>query len=136
MWFGQKYFTYIPKEALLSFQNGFETIELEDGSLRITLYEKIGYYDNPENRKIQWDFRRKVGMDHVAHQLLEEPIIDEFPDPSIQINTENLQHGGIRGITYYFNNFKEVVPRSKATSKYSYEVDCNGDILWSEIVKI
>ncbi|MFS0556076.1 hypothetical protein [Brevibacillus sp. 179-C9.3 HS] len=79
---------------------------------------------------------RQVGIDEVAHQLLNEPIEIENPDPAIEIITGNLQHGGARGITYYYNDKKEVVSRSKATARYSYEVNKNGEIVWSETKKL
>ncbi|NDI33803.1 hypothetical protein [Chengkuizengella sediminis] len=132
MWFGEQYFQYIPKEVLLNFNSGYETIELEDGLVRITLYENMWEYEKAENREIQWKFRKQVGMDEVAHQLKNKHIKKENPNPAIQILTENLKHGGVRSVIYYFNDNKEVVPKSEATNIYSYEVDENGKVIWSE----
>ncbi|MDQ0899379.1 hypothetical protein [Paenibacillus sp. V4I7] len=70
MWFGNEYFNFISKESLLAFRDGFETKELEDGSVVITLYDDIWDFNNPENRDIQWSFRKKLGIDDVAHDLL------------------------------------------------------------------
>ncbi|MFS1514418.1 hypothetical protein VQL36_18610 [Chengkuizengella sp. SCS-71B] len=132
MWFGEQYFQYIPKEVLLNFKGGYETTELETGLIRITLYEDMWEYDKVENREIQWQFRRQVGMDEVAHLLKDKRVKIENLNPAIEILTENLQHGGIRGVTYYINENKEVVPKSEATRRYSYEVDERGNVIWSE----
>ncbi|MFS0556072.1 hypothetical protein [Brevibacillus sp. 179-C9.3 HS] len=136
MWFGQKYFQYIPKDILLNFKDGYESIELSNGGVRVTLYDNFWEYDKPENREIQWSFRRHVGMDEVAHQLLNETIEIENPDPAIEVITDNLQDGGIREITYYYNDKKEAVSRSKATARYSYELNKSGEIVWSETKKL
>ncbi|KZE42254.1 hypothetical protein AV540_25650 [Brevibacillus parabrevis] len=136
MWFGHQFFQYIPKDVILNFKDGYETQELTNGSVRITLYEDMCDYEKTENREIQWKFRRQVGMDEVAHQLEGQPIVVENPDPAIEIFTKDLQHGGARGITYYFNNEKEVVPKSKATESHSYEFDQYGEVIWSEVKKL
>jgi hypothetical protein len=136
MWFGAQYFKYIPKEVLINFKGGYQTLELEDGSVRITLYESIWDYEKPENRVIQWNFRRQVGIDEVAHQLEGEPFLKETPDPAIEIFTEDLQHGGVRGIKYYYNDEKEVVPKSRATEVHYYEFDQSGEVVWSEVKKL
>lgn len=79
---------------------------------------------------------RQVGIDEVAHQLLNEPIEIENPDPAIEVITDNLQDGGIREITYYYNDKKEAVSRSKATARYSYDLNKSGEIVWSETKKL
>lgn len=68
MWFGHKYFSFIPKDKLLAFSDGYRNLELNDGSISIILYENIWEYDNPLNREIQWKFRKIVGIDEVAHK--------------------------------------------------------------------
>ena len=70
MWFGKEYYQYISKEKLQSFTNCYENCELENEVTRITLYENMWDYAKTENREIQWDFRRSVGMDEVAHKIL------------------------------------------------------------------
>ena len=69
MWFGKDFYQYIPKEKLKVFSDCYENIELENEVLRITLYEDMWDYENPLNRNRQWDFRRSVGIDEVAHSL-------------------------------------------------------------------
>lgn len=70
MWFGNRYFSLIPKDTLLAFSDGYKNLELDDGSISITLYENIWDYDKAMYRDIQWKFRKMVGMDEVAHKGL------------------------------------------------------------------
>lgn len=70
MWFGNSYFSFITKDTLLTFSDGYKNLELEDGSVSITLHENIWNYDKVINRDIQWKFRKKVGIDEVAHKRL------------------------------------------------------------------
>ncbi|MBH5316490.1 hypothetical protein I6N90_01555 [Paenibacillus sp. GSMTC-2017] len=68
MWFGHKFFSYIPKEKLLTFTDGYSNLELSNGAISITLYDNIWAYNRPLNREIQWKFRKQVGIDEVAHK--------------------------------------------------------------------
>lgn len=69
MWFGKAYYQYIEKQELQKFDNCYENKELENDVIRITLYEDMWAYDKRENRKIQWDFRKRTGMDEATHRL-------------------------------------------------------------------
>ncbi|WP_028611696.1 hypothetical protein [Paenibacillus harenae] len=69
MWFGERYYSFIPKDKLLSFSDGYKNSELSDGSISIVLYENVWEYDKPSNRAIQWQFRKVVGIDEVAHKV-------------------------------------------------------------------
>lgn len=70
MWFGKRYYSFIPKDRLLAFSDGFNNLEFNDGSISIVLYENIWEYDKPINRAIQWKFRKVVGIDEVAHKVI------------------------------------------------------------------
>ena len=72
MWFGKDFYQYISKERLKAFSNCYENIELENDVIRIKLYEDMWEYDNSVNRKRQWDFRKSVGIDEVAHVLYDK----------------------------------------------------------------
>lgn len=70
MWFGNSYFSFVPKNKLTAFVDGYKNIELANGSISITLHENIWDFDNSVNRGLQWKFRKMVCMDEVAHQKL------------------------------------------------------------------
>ncbi|RIX49248.1 hypothetical protein D3P08_23205 [Paenibacillus nanensis] len=133
MWFGKKYYQYIPREALLRFKDGWKTEELSNEALFIQLYPNIWDYDLPNNRELQWLFRQQAGVDEVAHFLENEGkyIAEAEVDPAIEIFTEkNCMHGGVRMVRYHYNDQKQVVPRSQATVVFSYEVDEQGYVVW------
>ena len=69
MFFGLSYFQFIPSDVLLSFKDGYETVHFPNGAIRIKLYQDVWDYEDPQNRLIQWNFRRSVGMDEIAHGL-------------------------------------------------------------------
>ncbi|TYP73195.1 hypothetical protein [Paenibacillus methanolicus] len=69
MWFGNEYFSYIPKDKILAFSDGYQTQELHNGSISITLHEDVWDYETAVHRERQWEFRRRVGMDEVAHPM-------------------------------------------------------------------
>lgn len=77
-----------------------------------------------------------MGIDQVAHRLLEEPVTVENPNPSIQIFEGEFPHGGVRLVHYYFDEKGDVVSKSRATECRAYEMDKQGKILWSEIQKL
>ncbi|MEW9702979.1 hypothetical protein [Paenibacillus sp. SI8] len=134
MWFGEKFFEFIPNEILSGFNDLYEKKQLENGSLRMMLYENLWESELPRHREIQWKFRRQVGMDEVAHKLMNEPDYNEI-DPSIEISTTGeFKHGGVRLITYYFDREGNVVPRSKAMESKSYEFNDKGKVVWSSTV--
>jgi hypothetical protein len=131
MWFGKKFFTYIPKEVLKKYHGCYENIEICDDLIRIRLHEKIWAYDEPNNRKRQFEFRRQVGMDEVAHSLLKQPQ-KASDNPAIQFESGNFGHGGVRLITYYYNKEGEVVEKSKSVKSKTYELDEKGKTVWED----
>lgn len=137
MWYGSEYFKYIPKDVLASFQNCFENIELENEVINITLYENVWDYDQSENREVQIEFRNQTGIDIIAHELmLIEVEPTENDNTSIEINTGEFEHQGVRMITYYYDDKGEVVSKSSAVESRTYELDQKGKIVWSEIKKL
>ncbi|WP_236293575.1 hypothetical protein [Paenibacillus allorhizoplanae] len=111
--------------------------ELENGILSITLFDDIWDYDNPENRAKQWSFRRYTGIDEIAHALMNSRQCN-IHDPSISIETEMAcKHGGVRLITYYYNDNGDLVQKTKATKCKIYEFGADGNVICSseEILK-
>lgn len=130
MWFGKEYYQYINKEKLQSFTNCYENCELENEVTRITLYENMWDYAKTENREIQWDFRKSVGMDEVAHELKAHP--RKQNDPEVEILTGTFPHGGVRLIHQYFDESGKRVSKSIAKSRQSAEYSSDGKILFKE----
>ena len=132
MWFGKEFYQYISKEKLQSFANCYENCELENEVTRITLYENMWDYAKEENRQRQWDFRRSVGMDEVAHILEEEKTKRKVTDSEIEIQTGNFSHGGVRLINQYFDEEGNIVCKSKAKKVKIAEYSADGKIIFSE----
>lgn len=128
MWFGKVYYQYIDKEKLLKFDNCYENKELENDVIRITLYEDIWAYDKEENRKIQWDFRKKAGVDDVAH-LLEIMDRQKNHGAEIEILTTNLPNGELRVIKYYLDDEDNYISKEKASKVRTYGFSEKGQIL-------
>ncbi|MHA6483531.1 hypothetical protein ACX1C1_16720 [Paenibacillus sp. strain BS8-2] len=138
MWFGKEYFQYIPRQALLSFIDVYKVEELWNEAIFIQLSHSIWDYDNTEYRRLQWGFRKQVGIDEVVHRLLHDedelPLTESESDPTIEIFTDDYcNYGGVRLIRYHYDEKKRVVPKSKATVELTYEVDNQGTVLWEEM---
>ena len=132
-WFGEDFYQYIPKEKLKAFINCYENVELENGVIRIKLYENMWDYANPVNRNRQWDFRRSVGIDEVAHSLhgrkktkVTDPVMERLP------NDEN----GNEVIRLYFTSGGENVCRSQADMEITYTHTPDGKLLHEERRKL
>lgn len=72
MYFSSIYYNYIPEEKWSGFSNCIENTVLTSGLRKIVLYKNFENYELEENRKRQWDFRKQLGIDEVAHRLIEE----------------------------------------------------------------
>lgn len=131
MWFGHEFFKYIPKKSLQNFTDCYEQKELDNGALRILLYPNYLDYDDPDNRKRQWRFRRTVGIDEIAHHLATVPIVHENPDPTVQFLEGQFEHGGTRKSIYYLRNDGQNVIRSRADYMEIFEYDEEGNVLWT-----
>ncbi|WP_409342719.1 hypothetical protein [Paenibacillus sp. MBLB4367] len=128
MWFGKGFFRYIPNQMLSDYNNCFENKTLASDSIRILLYEDVFDYGNLQSRDKQWFFRKNVGIDEIAHSLMKEPIKQQ--DPTVEIETlEKLPNGKGMKVTYYYGKSGELVPKSKATTFKSYELDVSGNTI-------
>lgn len=121
MWFGRPYYEFISKEKLQSFRNCHENMELENDAVRITLYEDIWDFDNPANRERQWDFRRSMGVDEVAHALLEKPKKPRKPvDPMVEFQKKTENGVGYEWVINYADEKNKPIEKSKAVKKIIY----------------
>ena len=82
MWFGPKYYQFIPQEVLSRYNECFENKRLTKDVIRILLHKDIWEYDQLTNRERQRRFRKQVGMDEVAHGLEQGHIKIEL-DPEL-----------------------------------------------------
>lgn len=129
MWFGSPYYQYIEKEKLKSFRNCYENVELDNEVIRIRLYENIWDYDKKASRKIQWDFRRSVGIDAVAHRLEEIDAKTLRTNAAIEMFMGNFPNGGTRLTKSYFDDQENNVPKDKATKVRICEFSEKGELL-------
>jgi len=74
MYFSELYYKYIPKEKWERFSDCEENIVLENGLRKVVLYNDLSDFENPDNRKKQWAFRKQLGIDEVAHKLIHDDI--------------------------------------------------------------
>lgn len=137
MWFGNSFFQWVPREVFVNYTDCYKNQQLENGAIRIQLHENIWDYDTKDNRKRQWNFRRQVGIDQIVDFLDNETMGEEqAKNPTIEILNGEFEHGGIKLIHYYLNKRDEVVTKSKASSRQSYEMNHNGRVVWSEKVRL
>ena len=129
MWFGRPYYQYIEKEKLKNFRNCYENVELDNDVIRIRLYENMWDYDKKASRKIQWDFRKSVGIDVVAHQLEEIEAKTPVTNAAIEMSMGNFPNGGTRLTKSYFDDKNNNVPKDKATKVRICEFSEKGELL-------
>ncbi len=72
MYFSELYYKYIPKKIWEEFTECEENIILENGLRKIVLYNNLSDFENPINRSKQWAFRKQLGIDEVAHKLIQD----------------------------------------------------------------
>lgn len=133
MWFGRDFYQYISKEKLQAFSNCYENVELENDVIRIMLYKNMWDYENPVNRNRQWDFRRSVGIDQVAHSLHGKKK-KKVTDPVLEILAKD--ENGNEVTRFYFTSHGKNVRKSQATVERTYTHSPDGKLLHVEHRKI
>ncbi|MBH5320959.1 hypothetical protein I6N90_24545 [Paenibacillus sp. GSMTC-2017] len=138
MWFGEGYYPYIPKKILSNINSCFENIEVENNSMRITLYPSIWEYNDPRNRNLQWLFRIQAGMDVVSDWLrAREDETKDNSNASIEIfDEQHCVNGGIKLIKYYYDEDKQCVSKKIAKVCLSMEIDNSGNVVWEELLLV
>ena len=127
---------YTDLQRIRKANGDYENKELDGEVIRITLYEDMWDYDNVHNREIQWDFRKSVGMDDVAHALENINSKEQNTDAAIEILTGNFPNGGTRVINYYFDSENNNIEKSKAVKIRTYEFSDEGEVLYYEEKKL
>jgi hypothetical protein len=135
MWFGDKYYKFIPRHILDKFDRCYENKALENNCLRITLHENVGDYNKTENRDRQLEFRNTTAIDYVAHNLQEGKDIKEI-SPAIEIETGTFENEGSRLIRYYLDESGDVVIKRNAKEVLEYKLNKIGEVIQSVIKKL
>ena len=136
MWFGKEAYEILDKETLRNFPC-YENVVLNNDVTRITLYENIQDYKKKENRDKQWEFRRALHIDEIAHRLLDEEKEERKrkADPEITIQQGNFEHGGVRLVQTYLKD-GERVKRSQADSVEEQECTLDGKVVYRVVRKL
>ena len=136
MWFGKEAYEFLDKEALRNFPC-YENVVLDNDVTRITLYENILDYKKKENREKQWEFRRTLKIDEIAHRMQEEEKEEQRrnADPEVNILQGNFEHGGIRLFQTFLKDGKNV-RRSQADSVEEMEYAKDGKVVFRTIRKL
>jgi len=119
MYFSNIYYKYIPKELFDAFTDCEENIVLANGLRKITLFKNPDDYNLPLNRDRQWAFRRKLGIDSIAHEVCNPPKKGPVDLP-VEITKYDCKNGQTRVTRYLDKNNKLVIP-SKAVKKHIKE---------------
>lgn len=70
MYFSDVYYEYLPKEKWDEFTECTDNVVLKNGLRKIVLYNDFADFETVKNRDRQWEFRRQLNIDTVAHKLL------------------------------------------------------------------
>lgn len=133
MYFAPVYYQYVPKPLFDAFNSCEENIVMPNGVRKVILYHDLFTYALPENRSRQWAFRRELGIDSIAHELIMQG--DRIPpeDLPVIITKKEVQHGSIR-VTRFIDEEGKTTPTSRATGTEIREYDETGTrILYEKI---
>jgi len=135
MWFASPYYEYIPEETLANFTDCYKNEKLPSDCICITLYENVNDYDEPENRELQWKFKKAVDFDNVVDAARKAKKY-KSAGPETEIKEGNFSHGGVKLFRVYLDINGHNVPKSKATKVRVIEYDKSGKVVWSEVREI
>lgn len=136
MWFGPSFFNYVSFEMLMAYEGFWQKEILDRTCVRVSLYEHPWEYELPENRELQWRFKRYMNWDKIVEGLKTSGEASTASDPAIEFLTTQLAYGGDIRVNYYYNDDRQLVPRSQATMVEAYELQKNGVVVWSNITKL
>lgn len=136
MYFGEVYYKYIPKPLFDDFSDCFENIILENGIRRITLYKDLNAFKKPENIDKFWSFRRKLGIDSIAHELTRGKNRIEPENLPVLITKQNCEKGQTR-VTRFLNKQNKLISANLASKKEIKEyLDDGITVVFEKIEKI
>lgn len=113
MYFSPVYYKYIPKFLFDNFQDCYEHLVFGNGLRRITLFESPEDYELAENRAKQWEFRRQLGIDSIAHELTLQSNRIEPKNLPVLITKKNCKIGQTK-VTRFLDENGNLVPSNLA----------------------
>lgn len=135
MYFSPVYYKYIPKFLFDDFQDCYEQKVHENGLRKITLFKDPEDYDLPESRAKQWEFRRALGIDSIAHELTKQNNRIEPKNLPVLITKKYCKVGQTR-VTRYLDKNNKLISSDKATYKEIREYLDDGITLVFEEIEL
>jgi len=135
MSFSKIYYKYIPRILWDSIDFIETRIEQHSGLRKIVLYNEFEDYNNAVNRVKQQQFRAKLGIDSIAHELCNlEPLISD--NDFVSISRKDLIKGCTR-VLFYLDSNNQKVKRGEASKILIEEyLDDGISLVHSEIIDI
>lgn len=132
MWFGKDFFKFVPQETLTSFKECVSNETLENGTVRIQLYENINDFNTEETDRRQWAFRRHTNIDEVAEQWNLDYLKMASSNKSsanMEIETGKFEHGGVKLVKMYLDSENSPAPKKLAYKMKCIEYDSAGKVI-------
>ena len=133
MWFGKDFFKFVPQETLTSFKDCVSIKTLDNGTVRIQLYENINDYNSKEAERNQWAFRGHTNIDEVAEQWNLDYLkmaANNKSGANIEIETGKFEHGGVKLLRAYFDMNNKSVPKKIASKVVLTEYNSSNNIVF------
>jgi hypothetical protein len=133
MWFGKDFFKFVPQETLTSFKECTSNEKLENGTVRIQLYENINDYNSEEADRNQWAFRRHTNIDEVAEQWNLDYLkmaSNNKSGANMEIETGKFKHGGVKLLKTYFDMNNKSVPKKIASKVVLTEYNYSNNVVF------
>lgn len=137
MWFGKDFFKFVPKETLTSFSDCVLNEVLDNGSVRIQLYEDINDYNTDDTDRRQWAFRKHTNIDEVAEKWNAEyrkMASENMSGANMIIENGSFEHGGVRRLKVYLDKDRKQTVKKEAVFMKVIEYDSCNKIVYEEEV--
>ena len=137
MWFGTDFFKFVPKETLTSFSDCVSNEILDNGKVRIQLYEDINDYNTDETDRRQWAFRKHTNIDEVAEKWNAEyhkMASENMSGANMIIENGSFEHGGVRRLKVYLDKDRKQTVKKEAVFMKVIEYDSCNKIVYEEEV--
>ena len=135
MWFGNDFFKFVPQETLTSFKECISNETLENGTIRIQLYENINDYNSEEADHNQWAFRRHTNIDKIAeewHLKYCKTPPGDFSGANMIIEQGNFEHGGVKLVKAYYDANNKSTPKKKAFKVVLTEYNSSNKVVFQK----
>ena len=132
MWLGKEFFKFVPQVTLTSFKDCVSNETLDNGTVRIQLYENINDFNTEETDRHQWAFRRHTNIDEVAEKWNSDYLkmaANNKSGANMEIETGKFGHGGVKLVKMYLDSQNRPVPKKLAYKTKCIEYDSAGKVL-------